>query len=152
MEISIEELNELSDRTAAMKVRITELEREVDKKAAESARKSEEIVRLRAELEEARNVSAANYVENIYLRNLLILSGERIRSFVSHLKNVEKWAFLRTFVECCLPDRHRAEQQQLMNEVMSLPDESSPQVLMQNPTINGPVYDVHDNDDVKLSE
>ena len=106
---------------------------------------------MKVELVEAQNVTTAKYMENIYLRNLLILSGERIKSFMQHLKNIDKWAFLRTFVDCCLPDRHRAEQQQLMNELMALPDENSkPQILMQNPTFEGPMYDVHDNDDVNL--
>ena len=127
MEISIEELNALSDRTGAMQVRIAELERALTQQL--------------------------NYMENIYLRNLLILSGERIKTFVQHLKSIERWAFLRTFVDCCLPDGHRAEQQRLMNELMALPEESTkPQILMQNPTFEGPMYDVHDNDDVKLSE
>ena len=151
MEISIEELNALSDRTGAMQVRIAELERALCEQKAENVRQQGEIERMKVELVEAQNVTTAKYMENIYLRNLLILSGERIKSFMQHLKNIDKWAFLRTFVDCCLPDRHRAEQQQLMNELMSLPDENSkPQILMQNPTFEGPMYDVHDNDDVNL--
>ena len=151
MEISIEELNALSDRTGAMQVRIAELERALCEQKAENVRQQGEIERMKVELVEAQNVTTAKYMENIYLRNLLILSGERIKSFMQHLKNIDKWAFLRTFVDCCLPDRHRAEQQQLMNELMALPDENSkPQILMQNPTFEGPMYDVHDNDDVNL--
>jgi len=151
MEISIEELNALSDRTGAMQVRIAELERALSEQKAANARQQGEIERMKVELVEAQNVTTAKYMENIYLRNLLILSGERIKSFMQHLKNIDKWAFLRTFVDCCLPDRHRAEQQQLMNELMALPDENSkPQILMQNPTFEGPMYDVHDNDDVNL--
>lgn len=151
MEISIEELNALSDRTGAMQVRIAELERALSEQKAENVRQQGEIERMKVELVEAQNVTTAKYMENIYLRNLLILSGERIKSFMQHLKNIDKWAFLRTFVDCCLPDRHRAEQQQLMNELMALPDENSkPQILMQNPTFEGPMYDVHDNDDVNL--
>ena len=151
MEISIEELNALSDRTGAMQVRIAELERALSEQKAENARQQGEIERMKVELVEAQNVTTAKYMENIYLRNLLILSGERIKSFMQHLKNIDKWAFLRTFVDCCLPDRHRAEQQQLMNELMALPDENSkPQILMQTPTFEGPMYDVHDNDDVNL--
>ena len=151
MEISIEELNALSDRTGAMQVRIAELERALSEQKAENVRQQGEIERMKVELVEAQNVTTAKYMENIYLRNLLILSGERIKSFMQHLKNIDKWAFLRTFVDCCLPDRHRAEQQQLMNELMALPDENSkPQILMQTPTFEGPMYDVHDNDDVNL--
>ena len=153
MDISIEELNALSDRTGAMQVRIAELERALREQQAENARQRGEIDQLKAELVETQNVTTARYMENIYLRNLLILSGERIKSFMQHLKNIDKWAFLRTFVDCCLPDRHRAEQQQLMNELMALPDENiKPQILMQNPTFEGPMYDVHDNDDVNLSK
>lgn len=134
-----------------MQVRIAELERALSEQKAENARQQGEIERMKVELVEAQNVTTAKYMENIYLRNLLILSGERIKSFMQHLKNIDKWAFLRTFVDCCLPDRHRAEQQQLMNELMALPDENSkPQILMQNPTFEGPMYDVHDNDDVNL--
>lgn len=153
MEISIEELNALSDRTGAMQVRIAELERALSEQQAENARQRTEIEQMKSALTEAQNVTTARYMENIYLRNLLILSGERIKSFMQHLKNIDKWAFLRTFVDCCLPDRYRAEQQQLMNELMALPDENAqPQILMQNPTFEGPMYDVHDNDDVNLSK
>ena len=153
MDISIEEFNVLSDRTVALQVRIAELERALAEQQAENTRQRGEIERMKVELKLAQSANTASYMENIYLRNLLILSGERIRSFMQHLKNIDKWALLRTFVECCLPDRHRAEQQQLMNELMTLPDENTkPQILMQNPTFEGPMYDVHDNDDVKLSE
>ena len=153
MEISIEELNALSDRTGAMQVRIAKLERELDEQRAENNRQRKEIEQMKKEMEEVQSITTARYMENIYLRNLLILSGERIRSFMMRLKSIDKWAFLRTFVDCCLPDRHRAEQQRLMNELMALPDENAkPQILMQNPTFEGPMYDVHDNDDVKLSE
>ncbi len=145
MEISIEELNALSDRTSAMRVHIAELERALTVQQDENTRLRDEMDRMKMQLVETQ--------ENIYLRNLLILSGERIKTFVQHLKSIERWAFLRTFVDCCLPDGHRAEQQRLMNEVMALPEESTkPQILMQNPTFEGPMYDVHDNDDVKLRE
>jgi hypothetical protein len=153
MEISIEELNALSDKTGAMQVRIAELERALREQQAENARQRDEIERMKAELVDVQNVTTARYMENIFLKNLLILSGERIKVFMQHLKNIDKWALLRTFVDCCLPDRHRAEQKQLMDELMALPSENTkPQILMQNPTFEGPMYDVHDNDDVKLSD
>ena len=153
MEISIEELHALSDRTGAMQVRIAELERELREQQAENARQSVEMERIKEELVEVQNISTAKDMENLYLRNLLILSGERIKSFMQHLTNIDKWALLRTFVDYCLHDQHRAEQQQLMNELMAPPDENTvPQILMQNPTFKGPMYDVHDNEDVKLSE
>ena len=153
MEISIEELNALSDRTGAMQVRIAELERALTQQQDENTRLRGEMDQMKMQLVETQNASTMNYMENIYLRNLLILSGERIKTLVQHLKSIERWAFLRTFVDCCLPDGHRAEQQRLMNELMALPEDSTkPQILMQNPTFEGPMYDVHDNDDVKFSE
>jgi hypothetical protein len=136
-----------------LQVRIAELERALAEQQAENTRQKSEIERMKVELKLAQSANTASYMEKIYLRNLLILSGERIKSFMQHLKNIDKWAFLRTFVDCCLPDRYRAEQQQLMNELMALPDENAqPQILMQNPTFEGPMYDVHDNDDVNLSK
>jgi hypothetical protein len=90
MEISIEELNALSDRTGAMQVRIAELERALSEQKAANARQQGEIERMKVELVEAQNVTTAKYMENIYLRNLLILSGERIKSFMQHLKNIDK--------------------------------------------------------------
>jgi hypothetical protein len=90
MEISIEELNALSDRTGAMQVRIAELERALSEQKAENVRQQGEIERMKVELVEAQNVTTAKYMENIYLRNLLILSGERIKSFMQHLKNIDK--------------------------------------------------------------
>jgi hypothetical protein len=90
MDISIEEFNVLSDRTVALQVRIAELERALSEQKAENVRQQGEIERMKVELVEAQNVTTAKYMENIYLRNLLILSGERIKSFMQHLKNIDK--------------------------------------------------------------
>ena len=69
MEISIEELNALSDRTGAMQVRIAELERALTQQQDENTRLRGEMDQMKMQLVETQNASTMNYMENIYLRN-----------------------------------------------------------------------------------
>jgi hypothetical protein len=73
---------------------------------------------------------------------------------MKRVTSMDRWSLLRAFVEWTLPERNRKEQLALVDEVMMLPKpvEDKPSVLMENPTFQGPMYDVHDNDEVKLDE
>ena len=79
-------------------------------------------------------------------KRLLVAEKEQL------VKRIDLWSFLRTFVEWSLPEKGRKEQLELMDEVMVFPQNENRQLVMQNPTFHGPMYDVHDNQEVKLDE
>ena len=67
-----------------------------------------------------------------------MLSVERIKSFMRRLKDIDRWAFLRTFVFWSLPAELEEQEKALAEEVMALPDEQpvmsvdAKQVVMNN--------------------
>ena len=146
MDITIEELNALTDNTSSLRVRIADLEHQLRGKNQELAEKEEENRNLRIEnsilKEEAQNAK----IENSLLRNIIMLSGERIKNFMKRVTGIERWAFLRTFIECAIPDWARKEQMKLLDEVMELPEEMAPKVV----NVSGNYNDVHDNTSVNL--
>lgn len=145
MEITIEELNALTGDRVSASMKITELERKNDCL-------TREIERVNQELAVALERQTSMNIENRLLKNVLLLSAERIKEFMKHLRSMDRWAILRTFVECTLAERNRKEQMALMDEVMTLPEEQKPTLEMKNPTFNGPMYDVHGNENVRLED
>ena len=153
MDISVDELNALTEKSGQLLVRISGLERDVVDLNGKLDSAEEEIARLTAENQKLKEAATTLDIENNYLRTVLILSAEKVKEFVKRLTNIDRWSFLRTFVEWTLPDKGRSEQQALVNELMALPREPmTPNITLDNPSFDGPMFDVHDNGDVKLSE
>lgn len=152
MDITIEELNALTEKTSSMHVQIAEYERKLAEKNKELAEKEEEICQLKDENKQLKEAQKNLDLENSFLRNLIILSSERIKEFMKCVAGIERWAFLRTFLEWAIPERFRKDQMKLLDEVMALPTEQKPSVVMENPTFQGPMYDVHNNNEVRLEE
>lgn len=145
MKITIDEFNALTGDRVSASMKITELERE-------NGFLNKEIERLNQELSVVMERQTSMDLENRLLKNVLLLSAERIKEFMKHLRSMDRWAILRTFVECTLAERNRKEQMALMDEVMTLPEEQKPTLEIKNPTFNGPMYDVHGNENVRLEE
>jgi capsid protein len=154
MDISIEELNALTENTSNLRLRIAELESKVTQMQEQAQQKDVENQMLKAENKQLKEQGMTLDIENNYLRNMLHLSTERIIQFMKRVSSMDRWSLLRAFVEWTLPEKNRKEQLALVDEVMMLPKpvEDKPSVLMENPTFQGPMYDVHDNDEVKLDE
>ncbi len=150
MEISIEELTALTDSTTQLHLRIAENESLLKEKSVELEAKDKDVERLEKEKADLLNHIRSLTIQNSMLRNILYLSVERIKEFMKHVPSFDRWAFLRTFVEWTLPEDGRQEQLALVDEAMSLPQPLSPSVLMQNPTFEGPMYDVSGNDHVSI--
>jgi hypothetical protein len=111
----MDEFMRLADDKSHQAMRIAELERQLAVKTSENTRLTETVKVL-----EAANMAAK--LENMMLRNYITLSVEKIKAFVSRLKGIERFAFLKTFLEYVLPQEHYQEQLLLVNEVMTLPD------------------------------
>ena len=116
MDLTMDEFMRLADDKSQQAMRIAELERQLAVKTSENTRLTETVKVL-----EAANMAAK--LENMMLRNYITLSVEKIKAFVSRLKGIERFAFLKTFLEYVLPQEHYQEQLLLVNEVMTLPDE-----------------------------
>ena len=126
MEISMEELDVLTESRASAQVRIKELEGRLMERDAELERLRTENVRLR-------DANSSLNIENTYLRNVIILSVERIREFMKRVTSIERWSFLRTFILWSLPEKGRQEQQELVDSMMGLPkEESGTQIVIGN--------------------
>ena len=115
MDLTMDEFMRLADDKSQQAMRIAELERQLAVKTSENTRLTETVKVL-----EAANMAAK--LENMMLRNYITLSVEKIKAFVGRLKGIERFAFLKTFLEYVLPQEHYQEQLLLVNEVMTLPD------------------------------
>ena len=125
MEISIEEFQRLADDKSSRAVRIAELERQLAEKTGECERLRDRVGALEAE-------NAAARLEIMMLRNYITLSVEKIKAFVKRLQSLDRFAFLKTFLECVLPQEHYQEQLMLVNEVMTIPEEPKAVATVQN--------------------
>ena len=116
MDLSIEEFQKLAEDKGRQAIKIAELERQL----AEKTIVSEQLERQVKQLEMA---NATERLKNMFLRNYITLSVEKIKSFVTHLKGLDRFAFLKTFLEYVLPAENYQEQLLLVNEVMVIPEE-----------------------------
>lgn len=116
MDLSIEEFQKLAEDKGRQAIKIAELERQL----AEKTIVNEQLERQVKQLEMA---NATERLKNMFLRNYITLSVEKIKSFVTHLKGLDRFAFLKTFLEYVLPAENYQEQLLLVNEVMVIPEE-----------------------------
>ncbi len=121
MDLTIEEFQRLAGDKSSQAIVIADLERRLAEKTKENAQLNERVKQL-----EMDNVAAR--LENMVLRNYITLSVEKIKTFVAHLRGIDRFAFLKTFLEYGLPKEHYQEQLLLVNEVMRIPDEQQPVV------------------------
>ena len=151
MNISYEEFMHLSDGLTEKEVSIAQLRNELqatqETLEAERLQNSvlrEENIRLKALRDKAE-------FENSVLRKYILLSKEKIAEFVKTLRNINHWTFLRAFVLWALPEEYRELEMPEIDEVMGLPKDSIEGIVMNQPTFQGPMYDVHGNSDVDIN-
>ena len=120
MDLSIEEFQRLADDKSHQTMMIANLERKL-------AEKTDENELLKRKVEQLEMANAAERLKNMLLKNYITLSVEKIKSFVSHLSGLDRFAFLKTFLEFVLPAEHYQEQLLLVNEVMVIPEEPKQQ-------------------------
>ena len=116
MNLSIEEFQRLADDKSQQTMRIADLERQLAQKTIENEQ-------LKSKVKQLEMANAAERLKNMLLKNYITLSVEKIKSFVSHLKGLDRFAFLKTFLEYVLPAENYQEQLLLVNEVMVIPEE-----------------------------
>ena len=116
MDLSIEEFQRLADDKSMQAMRIADLERQLAEKTVENEQ-------LKGKVKQLEMVNAAERLKNMLLKNYITLSVEKIKSFVSHLSGLDRFAFVKTFLEFVLSAEHYQEQLLLVNEVMVIPEE-----------------------------
>ena len=116
MDLSMDEFQRLADDKSLQAMRIADLERQLAKTKNENEQ-------LKSQVKQLEMVNAAERLKNMLLKNYITLSVEKIKSFVSHLSGLDRFAFLKTFLEFVLPAEHYQEQLLLVNEVMVIPEE-----------------------------
>jgi hypothetical protein len=139
MDISLEEFSSLSQKMEDRRVRISELEREVQREREGRLMAEEKYMTLLRENERLKMERNDAEFRASYLREYIILSAEKISEFVKRLKNIDRWAFLRSFVMWVLPEELRSEEMRRIEEVMALPVEESAGITN---NFNGPVGQV----------
>ena len=112
----MDEFQRLADDKSLQAMRIADLERQLAKTKTENEQ-------LKSQVKQLEMVNAAERLKNMLLKNYITLSVEKIKSFVSHLSGLDRFAFLKTFLEFVLPAEHYQEQLLLVNEVMVIPEE-----------------------------
>lgn len=115
MDLSMEEFKMLADSTSGQRLRIAELERSLNACTTQ-------LELFKRENHELKDRMEAAEMENIYLRNYITLSVEKIKSFLKRLNSLDKVAFLKMFMEGTLPKEHYMEQLTTVNELISLPE------------------------------
>ena len=141
MELNTTELGVLAEMLNAQKVA------QIEKELAE-ARKETDYWRGRCEQLEL--LQTASTIENLVLKNYIMLSAGRIKKFVERLGKMEQWAFLRAFMQTTLPEELSSQEMPLLDKVMPMPDEKTSINIGQAGDINvgRDFNDVHDNDNV----
>lgn len=142
-------LEQYASQMATLQTRM-EMQQDYDELKRKYAALEQENKQLREENKRLQTEVKESEIKSSYLLNYIILSAEKIKEFVRVLHNMDRWAFLRTFVMWSVPDNLRAQEQKRIEEVLGLPQDQLPQVVMNDPTFNGPMYDVHDNEGINL--
>ena len=135
MNLTVEEYQTMSEKTEekalqlmALKRRVEELEGEVLAFKVENNHLKTENEGLKKEMALLEHKAEGLDIENTYLRNIIYLSGERIKEFMKHVFVVERWALFRTFLQMAIVDSKDKQQLSLIDEVMANPQEMGPSV------------------------
>lgn len=165
MEITLEDFNSLTEERSRRDVEIArlrmelemtrrlhreelqKLERERDGLWAENAALKDRIGKMECDFENMR-------FENHWMKQYILLSVERIQHFFTRIGSIELLSAIKSFVLDVLPETATPEQIAYASRMMTLPtpQEAQPTISMTNPHFDGPMYDIHENQQVKLDE
>lgn len=125
MDLTIEEFQKMTDDRSLQAIRMAMLEQQINEK-------NQVIEALKNRVECLEMTNTAERLTNLLLKNYITLSVGKIRTFLTHLKGIERFAFLKAFLEYVLPSEHYQEQLLLVNEVMIIPEEPKQAVETHN--------------------
>jgi len=122
MEISAEEFLALSKGMSERDVRIAQLEQEVAALQSQKDKVAAENTVLKEDNKRLNDLMVASRLESMFLANYIMLSVERIKSFVSQLRDIDRWSFIRTFVQWSVPKELEALERDRIEEALAMPN------------------------------
>ena len=143
MEISLEDFNSLSAERSRREVLIARLQMELESVKHQHAMEKQELQSrndlLLAQLEQQQKrmeMMEADYenmrFENHWMKQYILLSVERVKTFFARIRNVEVLSAVKSFVLGVLPENASAEQIAYASQMMQLPmDEDGPHILIE---------------------
>lgn len=133
MELTSVEFASLSKEFSEKDVKISQLLAENDSLKKENEMLRKENVKLKEYNQVLETINTATKLNNLILKNYIILSAEKIKQFLTSMCNFDRWAFLRTFVTWAVPEELKQLEQNTIDDTMALPEEEkAPPVSQQN--------------------
>ena len=165
MEITLEDFNSLTEERSRRDVEIARLKMEKDMmqrlhtEEMKAAEKRHDELRaendaLKNRIQELEHDFANMRFENHLMKHYILLSVERIKFFFARIPSIELLSAIKSFVLDVLPETATPDQIAYANKMMTLPNpkETPTSISMNNPHFDGPMYDIHGNEQVKLDE
>lgn len=121
MELTSVEFASLSKEFSEKDVKISQLQAENASLKKENEMLREENTRLMERAEFLETDNTATKLNNLILKNYIILSAEKIKQFMATIYNLDRWAFLRSFVTWVVPEELKQLEQHTIEDMMALP-------------------------------
>ena len=158
MNISLEDFNALSAERSSRDVRIAQLEMEKTAERLEHQREKEALMAERdalwkenQELKKQIDMMQVDFdnlrYENLWMKQFILISVDRVRSFFAHIRNIELLSAIKSFVLEVLPENATPEQIAFATKTMELPkDDGLPAMIH----VDGDYNDIHNNGGVNI--
>lgn len=158
MDISLEDFNALSAERSSRDVKIARLEmelsterlnyqREIEKFMVERDALWKENQELRNQIDLMRNDYENLRYENLWMKQFILISVDRVRHFFQHIRNIEVLSAIKSFVLEVLPENATPEQIAFATKTMELPMQDDKPIMLR---VEGDYNDIHDNNDVNM--
>ena len=158
MDISLEDFNALSAERSSRDVKIARLEmelsterlnyqREIEKFMVERDALWKENQELRNQIDLMRNDYENLRYENLWMKQFILISVDRVRHFFQHIRNIEVLSAIKSFVLEVLPENATPEQIAFATKTMELPMQDDKPIMLR---VEGNYNDIHDNNDVNM--
>lgn len=158
MNISLDDFNALSAERSSRDVKIARLEmelsterlnyqREIEKFMAERDAMWKENQELRNQIDLMRNDFENLRYENLWMKQFILISVDRVRHFFQHIRNIEVLSAIKSFVLEVLPENATPEQIAFATKTMELPMQDDKPIMLR---VEGDYNDIHDNNDVNM--
>ena len=139
MDISLEDFNALSAEQSRREVQIARLGMEMER--MQQNHKQETLLlmgerdalwaennALKGRIADMEKAYENMRYENLWMKQYILLSVDKVRSFFSHIRNLEMLSAVKTFVLGVLPESATAEQLAFASKAMELPMEEAPSI------------------------
>lgn len=122
MELSIDDLMKLQQKSTDDALRIQELENLCREEHEARLHAEAEIVRLETLLAQKEMLYEKTDFENSMLKSYLFLSKDKVRHFYSYVKDMHLASFLHAFLIKSLPDAFHQAQYTTVEEIITMPE------------------------------